>query len=284
MKCTSLLIILSFACSVAVQTPSFAAAPTANEAVPGLLPSSRISPSVDKIVARSLETFYYAGEDQRTRVSMRLINSQGKERKRVMTLLRKDLGTSGEQRYYIYFHEPSDVKGTAFMVWKYPAREDDRWIFIPAIKLVRRIAADDKRSSFVGSDFTYEDVSGRDLEDETHNLLGEETLGGRPVFKIESAPQAKVEYVRRLSWIDRERGLPLKEEYYDARGELLRTFSADEVREVDGHWTATRRTMHDAQSGHRTEVVFDEVNYDVGLGEDLFSERYLRRPPGQWVR
>lgn len=284
MKYKSLLVVLTLAWSSVLQAQSSAGTPAANEAAPGLLPPSRISPSVDKIVARSLETFYYAGEDQRTRVSMRLINSQGKERKRVMTLLRKNLGPAGEQRYYIYFHEPADVKGTAFLVWKYPAREDDRWIFIPAIKLVRRIAADDKRSSFVGSDFTYEDVSGREVEDETHSLLGEETLEGRPVFKIESTPKAKVDYVRRLSWIDRERGLPLKEEYYDVRGELLRTFTADEVREVDGHWTATRRSMRDAQSGHRTEVIYEEVNYGVGLGEDLFSERYLRRPPRQWVR
>ncbi|MEN8131529.1 MAG: outer membrane lipoprotein-sorting protein, partial [Pseudomonadota bacterium] len=116
----------------------------------GAAGSAATQPTADKIVARSLETFYYAGKDQRARISMRLINSQGKQRRREMTLLRKNLGTGGEQRYYIYFHAPADVKGTAFMVWKYPAREDDRWIFIPAIKLVRRIAADDKRSSFVG--------------------------------------------------------------------------------------------------------------------------------------
>lgn len=240
--------------------------------------------SAEDIVARSLDTFYYAGDDQRTRVTMRLINPQGKERKRVMTLLRKDLGGEGEQRYFIYFHEPADVKGTSFMVWKYPAREDDRWIFIPAIKLVRRIAADDKRSSFVGSDFTYEDVSGREVGDEIHTLLGETELDGRPVYRIESVPKAKVDYVRRLSWVDQERWLPLKEEYYDSRGELLRTFTADQVREVDGHWTVTHRTMRDAQSGHQTEVVYDEVGYDVGLDADLFSERYLQRPPRQWIR
>lgn len=241
-------------------------------------------PSANEIVVRSLEAFYYAGDDQSSRVTMRLINRQGKERRREMTLLCKNLGSGGEQRYYLYFHAPADVKGTAFMVWKYPAREDDRWIYIPAIKLVRRIAADDKRSSFVGSDFTYEDVSGREVEDETHRLLGEETLDGRPVYRTESIPKAKVGYARRLSWIDRERWLPLKEEYYDVRGELMRSFSADEVREVDGHWTAIRRTMRDARSGHRTEVEYQEVGYGVGLGEELFSERYLRRPPRRWIR
>ncbi|MEN8108153.1 MAG: outer membrane lipoprotein-sorting protein [Pseudomonadota bacterium] len=241
-------------------------------------------PAVEEIVRRSLETFYYAGEDQRARISMRLVNPQGKERRREMTLLRKNLGTGREQRYYIYFHAPADVKGTVFMVWKYPAREDDRWIFIPAIKLVRRIAADDKRSSFAGSDFTYEDVSGREVGDETHSLLGKSTLDGRPVYRIESHPKAKVGYARRLSWIDRERSLPLKEEYYDARGELMRIFTADEVKQVDGHWTVVRRSMRNELSGHHTEVVFKEVEYDVGVSDDLFSERYLRRPPGRWVR
>ena len=284
MKRIVLFIFLTFACSAAVQAQSSTEPTNAHETAPGVLPSSHISPSVETIVAHSLDTFYYAGDDQRTRVSMRLINPQGKERKREMTLLRKNLGAAGEQRYYIYFHEPADVKGTAFMVWKYPAREDDRWIFIPAINLVRRIAADDKRSSFVGSDFTYEDVSGRDVEDEAHTLLGEETLNGRPVYRVESVPKAKVDYARRVALIDRERGLPLKEEYYDVRGELLRTFSADEVREVSGHWTVTRRSMRDAQSGHRTEVVYEEIEYDVGLTEDLFSERYLRRPPKRWIR
>lgn len=250
----------------------------------GATMSAATQPTAEEIVARSLATFYYAGEDQRARISMRLVNPQGKVRKREMTLLRKNLGTGGEQRYYIYFHAPADIKGTAFMVWKYPAKEDDRWIFIPAIKLVRRIAADDKRSSFVGSDFTYEDVSGLELDDETHRLLGKENRGNRPVYRIESVPKTKMDYARRLSWIDRQRSLPLKEEYYDARNELMRTFTADEVREVDGHWTVTRRSMRDARSGHRTEVVYEEIGYDVGLAKGLFSERYLRRPPRQWIR
>jgi outer membrane lipoprotein-sorting protein len=246
--------------------------------------TAQAQPTADDIVARSLEAFYYAGEDQHARVTMRLINAQGKARQREMTLVRKNFGGGGEQRYYTYFHEPADIKGTAFMVWKYPAREDDRWIFIPAIRLVRRIAADDKRSSFVGSDFTYEDVSGREVADETHSLRGEETLAGRPVYRIESIPKTKVDYARRVSWIDRQRSVPLKEEYYDVRGERLRTFTADEVQEVNGYWTVTRRTMRDAESGHRTEVAYDEVEYNVGVTEDLFSERYLRRPPQRWVR
>lgn len=251
-------------------------------AIPG--PARAAESSAIEIVNRSLEVFFYAGDDLRAKVYMKLINPQGKTREREMTMLRINLAKSGDQRYYLYFHGPADVKGTSFLVWKYPAKEDDRWIFVPALRLVKRIAADDKRSSFVGSDFSYEDVSGRDLEDETHVLVREEELGGRPTYVVESRPKAQVDYSRRVSWIDRERWLPLKEEYFDVRNRPLRTFTADKVERTGKYWTVTARTMRNLQSGHRTEVVFGATEYDVGLKQDIFTERYLRDAPSQWVR
>ena len=144
--------------------------------------------------------------------------------------------------------------------------------------------SDDKRSSFVGSDFTYEDVSGRNVEDETHTVVRKEDLGGRPTYVVESKPKTVIDYSRRLSWIDSERWLPLKEEYFDARNEPLRTFTADKVELTGKQWTIMARSMKNLQSGHRTEVVYEEVGYDVGLKPDIFTERYLRDAPGQWVR
>lgn len=250
-----------------------------------LAPSAALAqPSAEEIARRSLDAFYYAGDDMITRVSMTLTNAEGKKRERVLTMLRKNLAMGGNQRYYIFLDSPADVKGMTFLVWKSPDKEDDRWIFVPAVNLVRRVAASDKRSSFVGSDFTYEDVSGRDPGDEEHKLLRTEELGGRPCFVLESTPKARLDYARRVSWIDQERWLPLKEEYLDARGETVREFSADEVQEVGGHWTVTKRSMRNLQSGHRTDVVFESVRYDAGLEEDLFTERYLRQPPRQWIQ
>ncbi len=248
-----------------------------------LVPARAADPSAQEIVKRSLDAFYYAGNDMRAKVSMKLINSQGDVRERELTMLRINLGNTGDQRYYIYFHSPADVRGTSFLVWKYPGKESDRWIYLPALKLVKRIAADDKRSSFVGSDFTYEDVSGRNLEDETHIFVRKDSLGGRPTYVVESRPKTVIDYSRRLSWIDSERWLPLKEEYFDARNEPLRTFTADKVELIGGQWTITARSMKNLQSGHRTEVVYQEEGYDVGLVPDVFTERYLRDAPGQWV-
>ena len=172
-----------------------------------------------------------------------------------------------------------------FMVWKYEGRPDDRWLFVPAISLVRRVAANDSRSSFVGSDFTYEDVSGRDVDADTHTLVREESLDGTACYVVESVPHDDdLEYQRKVSWIDKASFLSLKEEYYDRRGELYRTYSADAIADVGGYPTVTHRTMTDLTKEHRTEVVFESTEYDVGLDDDLFTERSLRRPPNKWIR
>ncbi|OGI63866.1 MAG: hypothetical protein A2W18_11505 [Candidatus Muproteobacteria bacterium RBG_16_60_9] len=247
-------------------------------------PTPAADPSGEEIIKRMLDTFYYGGKDQRARVAMKLINAQGNVRERNLTMLRLNVGNSGDQRYYIFFHSPADVKGTAFLVWKYPRADDDRWIYIPAIKLVKRIAADDKRSSFVGSDFSYEDISGRDITDETHQFVKREELDGRPAFVVESKPTTPMDYARRLVWVDAERWLPLKEEYYDTQGQISRVFTATEVAQIGGVWTVTGRRMANRKSDHRTEVSLSNVEYGVGLTEDIFTERYLRNPPARWVR
>jgi outer membrane lipoprotein-sorting protein len=233
----------------------------------------------------SQAAFLYQGKDFKARVMMRLVSRDGQQRIREMTMLRSNAGEiGGEQKYFIYFFQPADVKDMTFMVYKYPARDDDRWIFMPAINMVRRIAAQDRRSSFVGSDFTYEDVSGRDIEDDTHELVREEKSGERDCYVVKSTPKAgDADYSHRLSWIDKTTFLPVKEEYYDQKGELYRLFTAEEIKEVGGFATITRRTMKNLGSGHATEVTYTKVEYNLGIEESLFSERFLRQPPKKWI-
>ena len=244
------------------------------------------------IVRKSQAAFFEAGKDLQARIKMTLTTRDGQRRLRDLTLLRKN-GPAAEQKYFIYFHGPADVSGTTFMVYKYPNRDDDRWLFIPAINLVNRIAARDSRSSFVGSDFTYEDISGRDIVADTHTLLKEDQVDGRKVYLVESKPNSPAEYARKLAWIDQGAFLPLKEEYYDIQGALYKVFTADEInspengaatREIQGFPTVMKRTMADVKTGHKTEVVYERVQYNVGIGDDLFSERYLRRPPERWIK
>lgn len=238
----------------------------------------------EEIIRRHYASFYYAGDDLKVRILMKLIDKEGQERIRELTMLRKDYQDGGDQKYFMYFHQPADVKDTTFMVYKYPDRDDDRWFFIPAISLVKRIAANDKYSSFVGSDFTYEDVSGRKPEEDTHTLLRKEAWNGKDCYVIESVPKGASEYIKRISWIDTTNFLPLKEEFYDKQNELYRQFEAQEIKSINGILTITKRVMKNIKTGHRSEATFEEVEYNLGIGDDTFSERYLRKAPVQWIK
>ncbi|MDA8092231.1 MAG: outer membrane lipoprotein-sorting protein [Nitrospiraceae bacterium] len=248
-----------------------------------LIPCSAFALSATEIMTKSHEAFYYPGKDFKARMVMKLISAGGQQRIRELTLLRKNF-PGDKQKYFIYFFQPADVKDMTFMVYKYPDRDSDRWLYIPALNMVRRIAAQDKRSSFVGSDFSYEDVSGRNVNEDVHTLVREEKLGARDCYVVKSVPKAAdVEFSYKLSWVDKASYLPLKEQYYDRRGELLKVFTADEVKTVKGFPTITKRTMKNVQSGHSTVVTFEKTDYNLGLSDSLFSERFMKRPPQQWI-
>jgi len=241
--------------------------------------------SADEVMKKSQGAFLYQGKDFKSRVLMKLVSKGGQERIREMTMIRKNFGASGgDQKYFIYFFQPADVKDMTFMVHKYPGRDADRWLFVPAISMVRRIAAKDKYSSFVGSDFSYEDISGRNLEEDAHAIVKEDKIGTKNVYVVKSTPKAgDAEYSYKLSWIDKTNFLPLKEEYYDRKGELYKVFTADEITDVKGFPTATKRTMKNLLSGHRTEVVFSKTDYNTGVEDSLFTERYLKQPPKRLI-
>lgn len=250
-----------------------------------LLPFEAFAISAEEVMKKSQAAFLYQGKDFKARVVMKLISKSGQERTRELTMLRKNYGEpGGDQKFFMYFFQPADVKDMTFMVYKYPAKDDDRWLFVPAINMVRRIAAQDKTSSFVGSDFTYEDVSGRDVVDDTHSIVKEEKLGGKDCYVIKSAPKAgDADYSYKLSRVDKTNFLPLKEEYYDRKNELARVFTADEIKVIKNFPTITKRTMKNLQSGHRTEVSYKKVGYNIGIEDSLFSERFLKQPPKRWI-
>lgn len=258
----------------------------ASVAVSLFLASTSYGMGAEELIRKSQAAFFYPGKDFQARVLMKLVSKGGQERIRELTMLRKNYGEpGGDQKYFIYFHQPADVKEMTFMVYKYPRKDDDRWLFIPAINMVRRIAAQDKRSSFVGSDFTYEDVSGRDIEDDVHSITREEKIGNRNCYVVKSIPKgADMDYGHRLSWIDKATFLPVKEEYYDRKGELYKVFAAEEIKEIKGFPTVTRRSMRNLQSGHMTEVTYVKTDYNIGIDDALFSERFLRQPPKKWIK
>lgn len=256
------------------------------------LASPRVSraadPSVDEIVERTNRVAYYQGNDGRARVKMTITDAQSRTRLRQFTLLRRDGDQdasntdTGEQKMYIYFRRPSDVNKMSFLVWKHPGKDDDRWLYLPALDLVKRIAAADERTSFVGSHFFYEDVSGRSPEEDHHELL--KTTQSYYVLRNTPKEPDAVEFAHYDMWIHRESFIPVRMEYVDASGEAYRHYEALEVKTIQGHPTVVKAQMSDLRLGGDTLLEYDAVAYDLGVPEDVFSERYLRSPPSEHLR
>lgn len=239
----------------------------------------------EAIMKNSHLAYYYAGNDGIAEVNMRLVDKKGKERQREFTMLRIDLEEGGKQKYYTYFRKPSDVSRLTFMVHKTSDGNDQRWIYVPAVDLVKPISADDKNSSFVGSDFSYEDVSGRHWSEDSHRLVEESELDGKPVYVIESTPREPYKgFARKVSYIDKALLLPLKEEYFDKKDKMVRLFRAERIEEIDGIPTVTMRSMENLKKGSRTYVEFSSIQYNAGVTEDLFTERYLKNPSRKYIK
>jgi outer membrane lipoprotein-sorting protein len=243
------------------------------------------SQDATEIMKQSHLAYYYAGTDGVADVHMQMVDKKGKERVREFVMLRLDEEDGGNQKYYTYFKKPSDVSRMTFMVHKTSEGNDARWIYVPSVDLIKPISADDKNSSFVGSDFTYEDVSGRHWNEDNHTLTGESELDGKAVYVVESVPKSEYKgFAKKVSYIDQENHLPLKEEYYNDKGKMIRIFTAEKIEDVDGILTMTVRKIENLKKKSHTVVSFSSIDYDSGLTSDIFTERYLKNPPRQYVK
>ncbi len=226
---------------------------------------------------------YYAGDDGSARVKMTITDKNGKTREREFVILRKDIAEGGEQRYFVYFFEPGDVRRTTFMAWKNPNGDDSRWIYVPSLDLVKPLSANDKKSSFVGSDFAYEDVSGRHWSEDVHRLTGEEEKDGFQTWKLESRPVSSDYFARKVTWIDKITRLIVREEYFDEKNEPLKTLEVTKIETVKGFPTAVERRMSTPRKNNNTLIVFSSVDYNQGISADIFTERYLKSPPREYI-
>jgi len=241
-------------------------------------------PDVQTIVTKANLAAYYQGDDGKATVKMTITDKQGNERTREFTILRKDVTDGGDQNYFVYFQRPADVRRMVYLVHKHADvnKDDDRWLYLPALDLIKRIAASDKRTSFVGSDFVYEDVSGRSLELDEHELI--ETTDEYFVVKNTPKKPDQVEFSYFNVSIDRKTYMPMKMEYFDKdSGKLYRVIESQKVEEIEGFPTVTKSVVQDLRTGGKTEMQFNNVDYNIGIG-DIFQERYLRRPPREAMR
>jgi hypothetical protein len=216
---------------------------------------------------------------------MELVDRRGHERVRETRSYRKYVGD--EKRTVLFFDEPKNLKGTAFLAWDYPEpdRDDDQWLYLPALRKSRRISGADRGGAFLGTDFSYEDIkkgTRLGIEDYTRKTLRSEAVDGHACWVVEHVPVSEdvaheLGYGRMVTWVDAELWLVRKAEYQDPDGEPLKTLHVSEIEPVDGIWTAHRAVARNLQTGHTTTLRFRKVDYEEELPDDLFTERSLAR-------
>jgi hypothetical protein len=217
------------------------------------------------------------GRDARLVFTMKLFDRQDRVRERALTVLsrRRDAGDQSLTR----FTAPPDIAGTGFLVWEHPgAADDERFLFLPALGRVRRIAGSEAQESFVGSDFTYEDIGGREFEDYTYARLGDTADG--TAWRLEStARDPKARYPRVVSTVRKDNFVVIHAEIHNRRGEVQKIFDAPRVeKEQSGkYWTVMAMTMTDLGQKTRTELTVEKAEYDLGLGDALFTRRELEK-------
>ncbi|GEA02627.1 hypothetical protein KUL17_15240 [Alteromonas sp. KUL17] len=252
--------------------------------------SDESSSSIDvaEIVNKAEQAAYYAGNDGRSMARMLIVDEQGRKQMRQFTILRKDVpneagADTGDQRMLVFFSRPTEVEGTVFRVEKHAAlnSDDDRWLYLPALDLVKRIAAGDKRTSFVGSHFFYEDVSGRATAQDSFELL-EQT---QTHYRLKATPKdtALVEFSHYVVEIDKDTYLPTLINFYKGDNNYRRV-EALTIETIQGNPTVVRSKVTDLVSGGYTLMEFRGIEYDIGLPDSIFSERSLRVPPQRYIK
>lgn len=177
----------------------------------------------------------------------------------------------------ILFHSPSNVKNTRFLSIKYSDDRKDQWIYLPALKKVRRIASGEGNGSFMGTDFTYDDISGNDIDDNTYKIIADEKYNEYNCWKIEETPvnSSNSQYARTLSWIDKNSYLVIKQEFYDESENLMKTLEVEQIAEVQGIWTRLKIRMTNNQSGHATLLEIKKQLYNSEINMRVFSTTFL---------
>ena len=219
-------------------------------------------------------------------MAMLLIDAKGNKRERAIRSFQRDVpGTEGDTQSIMFFLGPANVKDTGFLSYDYDdgSKDDDQWLYLPALKKVKRIASADKSSSFMGSDFSYADMSTPDINAYDYKLMKVVDIKGHPHWQILSTPKTQAEidrtgYKKSVAFVRQDNYVVTRAVNFLADGKRMKFMDVKELTQIDGIWTAqeiTMSTKKGKQTEHASVLRWHNVQYNLALDDELFSQRRL---------
>jgi hypothetical protein len=247
----------------------------------GLLPTSLLAQTAEEkglAIAKEADRRDTGWGDSRARLKMVLRNRHGNESTRQMHNRALEMKGDGDKTLIVFDH-PRDVKGTAFLSYTHAKRPDDQWLYLPALKRVKRISSSNKSGPFMGSEFAYEDIGSQEIEKYTYKYIGDDKVNGHDTFKIERTPTYEHSgYTRQVAWIDKTMYQPVKIEFYDRKNSLLKTLTYSGYKQYLGkYWRPNRMDMVNHQTRKSTTLWWMKYRFRTGLRESDFTRNSLKR-------
>lgn len=217
-------------------------------------------------------------QDAEAQMVMLLRNSYGTTSEREMRVMSLEVQDDGDKSLVV-FDTPRDISGTALLTYAHVVGADDQWLYMPALKRVKRIASKNKSGPFVGSDFAYEDMVSFEVNKFTHRFLRTQSIEGVDYFVVEQVPRDNLSgYTRQVLWLDQEHLRVMRAEFYDKKSALLKVLVlSDYQQHLDHYWRAHRLHMHNVQTGSETTLSVSAMHFKTGLSESSFSQNGLKR-------
>ncbi|MCD6190375.1 MAG: outer membrane lipoprotein-sorting protein [Sulfurimonas sp.] len=225
------------------------------------------------------------GDNSTAKMKMILIDKNGKKRVRDLKTFTKDKGE--DKLKLMFFLTPADVKNTAFLTHDFEDsnKDDDQWLYLPELQKVKRIASSDKSSSFMGSDFTYSDMTSRNVEDYRYKIMKEKKVGGHMTWQMMVTPKSKktieeTGYTKSIVFVRQDNFVIVQALNYIKAGKKLKYMMVKDLKQIDGIWTAIEMQMvtkKGKKTLHKTIFKFSDIKYNQGLEESLFTTRTLER-------
>lgn len=216
--------------------------------------------------------------DSTANLVMVLSNNQGQSSTRYLSIQTLEVDGDGDKSLSI-FDKPLDIKGTALLSFSHKTGTDDQWLYLPALKRVKRISSSNKSGAFVGSEFAYEDLSSQEVEKYTYKYLKDETYNGLDCFVLERDPvDENSGYSRQVVWLDKAEYRAQKIDFYDRKNTLLKTLLLSEYNQyLNKFWRAHKYAMQNHQTGKRTELSWSDFQFKTGLTDRDFDQSTLKR-------